>query len=120
MSEYGADTMPGLHELPEYIWSEEYQKEVLSRHFEAFDQLRNEGFFIGEFIWNFADFRTAQTFIRVGGNKKGIFTRDRQPKMAAFHVRKRYHSLQKELDGTEMPTDLENYISFCHSKDSML
>ncbi|XP_003706264.2 beta-glucuronidase isoform X1 [Megachile rotundata] len=120
MSEYGADTMPGLHELPEYVWSEEYQVEVFSRHFEAFDQLRNEGFFIGEFIWNFADFRTAQTFIRVGGNKKGIFTRERQPKMAAFLVRKRYHSLQKELDGTEMPTDLENSISFCHSKDSML
>ncbi|XP_076625286.1 beta-glucuronidase [Colletes latitarsis] len=111
MSEYGTDTMPGLHELPEYVWSEEYQKEVFSKHFEAFDQLRNEGFFIGEFIWNFADFRTAQTFIRVGGNKKGIFTRDRQPKMAAYHVRKRYHALQKELDGMEMPMDLENYIS---------
>lgn len=47
--------------MPEYIWSEEYQKNVLSRHFVAFDQLRNEGFFIGEFIWNFADFRTAQS-----------------------------------------------------------
>lgn len=118
MSEYGADTMPGLHELPEYVWSEEYQKEILSKHFEAFDQLRSEGFFIGEFIWNFADFRTAQTFIRVGGNKKGIFTRDRQPKMAAFHVRKRYHSLQKELDGTELPDDLENYVSPYYAADT--
>ncbi|XP_043797314.1 beta-glucuronidase [Apis laboriosa] len=115
MTEYGADTMPGLHELPEYIWSEEYQKNVLSRHFVAFDQLRNEGFFIGEFIWNFADFRTAQTYIRVGGNKKGVFTRDRQPKMAAYHLRKRYYSLQKELDGTEIPTDLEDYISLHYS-----
>ncbi|XP_070527531.1 beta-glucuronidase isoform X2 [Cardiocondyla obscurior] len=61
MSEYGADTMPGLHELPEYVWSEEYQKELFSRHFKAFDQLRHKGFFIGEFIWNFADFRTAQS-----------------------------------------------------------
>ncbi|XP_053970515.1 beta-glucuronidase-like [Hylaeus volcanicus] len=111
MSEYGADTMPGLHELPEYVWSEEYQTEVFSKHFEAFDRLRNEGFFIGEFIWNFADFRTAQTYIRVGGNKKGIFTRERQPKMAAHHVRKRYYALQRELDGTEMPVDLENYVS---------
>ncbi|XP_017885419.1 beta-glucuronidase isoform X2 [Ceratina calcarata] len=118
MSEYGADTMPGLHELPEYVWSEEYQKEILSQHFKAFDQLRNKGFFIGEFIWNFADFRTAQTFIRVGGNKKGIFTRDRQPKMAAFHVRKRYHSLQKELDGTELPDDLENYVSPHYAADT--
>ncbi|CAK9796112.1 Gusb [Anthophora quadrimaculata] len=118
MSEYGADTMPGLHELPEYVWSEEYQKEVLSKHFEAFDRLRNEGFFIGEFIWNFADFRTAQTYTRVGGNKKGIFTRDRQPKMAAHHVRKRYHSLQKELDGMDMPADLEDYISLHYSLHS--
>ncbi|XP_076669148.1 beta-glucuronidase [Andrena cerasifolii] len=120
MSEYGADTMPGLHELPEYVWSEEYQKAVLSKHFEAFDQLRSEGFFIGEFIWNFADFRTAQTYIRVGGNKKGIFTRERQPKMAAYHVRKRYCALQKELDGTEIPTDLEDYISPHYSLHSEL
>lgn len=120
MSEYGADTMPGLHELPEYVWSEEYQKEVFSKHFEAFDQLRNEGFFIGEFIWNFADFRTAQTYIRVGGNKKGIFTRERQPKMAAYYVRKRYYALQKELDGMKMPTDLEDYVSTFYSEHSEL
>ena len=35
--------------------------ETMSRHFEAFDRLRDQGFFIGEFIWNFADFRTAQS-----------------------------------------------------------
>lgn len=116
MSEYGADTMPGLHELPEYVWSEEYQTEILSRHFEAFDRLRQEGFFIGEFIWNFADFRTAQTYTRVGGNKKGIFTRDRQPKMAAHHVRKRYRALEMELDGAPIPADLENYVSSYYSQ----
>lgn len=116
MSEYGADTMPGLHELPDYVWSEEYQTEVLSRHFEAFDRLRQEGFFIGEFIWNFADFRTAQTYTRVGGNKKGIFTRDRQPKMAAHHVRKRYRALEVELDGAQMPADFENYVSSYYSQ----
>jgi len=48
-------------QLPEYVWSEEYQTELFSKHFEAFDRLRQEGFFIGEFIWNFADFRTAQS-----------------------------------------------------------
>ncbi|KYM76075.1 Beta-glucuronidase [Atta colombica] len=109
MSEYGADTMPGLHELPEYVWSEEYQKKLFSKHFEAFDRLRHQGFFIGEFIWNFADFRTAQTYTRVGGNKKGIFTRDRQPKMAAHHIRKRYHALAVELDGAQIPDDFEDY-----------
>ena len=61
-----------IFQLPEYIWSEEYQKEVLSKHFEAFDQLRNEGFFIGEFIWNFADFRTAQSKQKYREEKKTI------------------------------------------------
>ncbi|XP_058802682.1 beta-glucuronidase-like [Phymastichus coffea] len=111
MSEYGADTMPGLHELPEYVWSEEYQMETMSRHFEAFDKLRAQGFFVGEFIWNFADFKTSQKYHRVDGNKKGIFTRDRQPKMAAHHVRKRYYALGKELDTkTVTPNDLKKYI----------
>ncbi|XP_011312039.1 beta-glucuronidase [Fopius arisanus] len=111
MSEYGADTQPGLHELPDYIWSEEYQAAVLSRHFQAFDRLREAGWFVGEFIWNFADFRTAQTYTRVGGNKKGIFTRCRQPKMAAHLVRKRYHALGVELDGAQLPGDLEIYAA---------
>ncbi|XP_046834225.1 beta-glucuronidase [Vespa crabro] len=116
MSEYGADTLPGQHELPSYIWSEEYQTEMFSKHFEAFDRLRYEGFFIGEFIWNFADFRTAQTYYRVGGNKKGIFTRDRQPKMVAHHVRKRYYALEMEIDGTQLPQNLESYVSNFYSQ----
>ncbi|XP_074093810.1 beta-glucuronidase isoform X2 [Cotesia typhae] len=111
MSEYGADTMPGLHEFPEYVWSEEYQTALLSRHFLAFDYLRQQNWFIGEFIWNFADFRTAQTYTRVGGNKKGIFTRNREPKMAAYHVRKRYHALGLEVDGEIPPADLEYYVA---------
>ena len=61
MSEYGSDTAEGLHMLPAFVWSEEYQAQQFSKHFEAFDQLRNEGFFIGEFVWNFADFKTAQS-----------------------------------------------------------
>lgn len=41
------------------MWSEEYQTDLLSEHFKAFDKLRQEGWFIGEMIWNFADFKTA-------------------------------------------------------------
>lgn len=51
--------------LPAYVWSEEFQSQQFSKHFEAFDKLRNEGFFIGEFVWNFADFKTAQSKISV-------------------------------------------------------
>ncbi|KAJ9592380.1 hypothetical protein L9F63_015948, partial [Diploptera punctata] len=110
MTEYGADTMPGLHISPNYIWSEEFQVTYLSRHFQVFDDLRKEGYFIGELIWNFADFNTAQTFLRVGGNRKGIFTRERQPKSAAHHTRKRFWSLAQELDNATPPKDLNEYI----------
>ncbi|XP_065215861.1 beta-glucuronidase isoform X1 [Planococcus citri] len=109
MSEYGADTMPGLHLSPSYVWSEEYQIELFSEHFKAFDNLRKKNFFIGEMIWNFADFNTAQTTTRVGGNKKGVFTRERQPKSAAFHVRRRYWYLAKELDRVSLPSDIRPY-----------
>lgn len=63
---------------------------------------------------NFA-FLTAYT--RVGGNKKGIFTRDRQPKMVAHHVRRRYHALSAALDDQpEVPNDLDNYVSSYFAK----
>lgn len=62
MSEYGADTVEGLHLNPPFVWSEEYQEALLSQHFKAFDILRtDQSFFIGEFVWNFADFKTAQS-----------------------------------------------------------
>uniref|UniRef100_A0A182RRY1 Beta-glucuronidase n=1 Tax=Anopheles funestus TaxID=62324 RepID=A0A182RRY1_ANOFN len=110
MSEYGADTQEGLHTLPAYIWSEDYQTRVFSQHFKAFDALRKQNFFIGEFVWNFADFKTAQTYTRVGGNKKGIFTRNRQPKAAAYLLRQRYHALG-ELGKSYLPSDLFLYTA---------
>ncbi|KAJ3645522.1 hypothetical protein Zmor_023171 [Zophobas morio] len=110
MTEYGADTQEGLHILPSFVWSEEYQDALLSKYFEAFDQMREEGFFVGEMIWNFADFKTAQTYTRVGGNKKGVFTRNRQPKASAHLLRKRYWALAQYLDNAEVPDDLNDYV----------
>ncbi|XP_063906564.1 beta-glucuronidase-like [Zophobas morio] len=110
MTEYGADTLEGFHYLPSYMWSEEFQNNLLSKYWQAFDQMRQEGFFVGEMIWNFADFRTDQSFIRLGGNKKGIFTRNRQPKASAHLLRKRYWALAQDLDNAEVPDDLEDYI----------
>ncbi len=89
-SEYGADTQPGLHKLPSVMWSEEYQIELLemfNRVFDSYDFIR------GEQPWNLADFQTVEGNMRVNGNKKGVFTRDRQPKEAAFYLRKRWHQL---------------------------
>ena len=56
------------------------------------DELRRAGLLIGEHVWNFADFMTSQGVTRVVGNRKGVFTRSRQPKLAAHahihgHVR---------------------------------
>jgi len=93
VSEYGADTIAGLHTSPAFVFTEDYQSELLLRHHRAFDMLRAKPWFIGEHIWNFADFMTAQGITRVAGNKKGILTRQRQPKAAAKILRCRYHKL---------------------------
>lgn len=47
-------------------------------------------YFVGEQTWNYADFQTKFGLFRVQGNKKGIFTRARQPKMIAHHLRNRW------------------------------
>ncbi|XP_072034978.1 beta-glucuronidase-like isoform X2 [Amphiura filiformis] len=91
-SEYGADTIPGFHVDPPLMFTEEYQVEFLKNYHAAFDQLRKD-FFVGELIWNFADFMTDQSVTRAVGNKKGVFTRQRQPKASAHLLRQRYQSL---------------------------
>lgn len=93
VSEYGAGSVAGLHADPSFVYSEDFQAELLMQHHRAFDQLRQRGYFIGEHIWNFADFMTDQQANRVMGNRKGIFTRERQPKAAAKVLRCRYYHL---------------------------
>ncbi|CAH1103309.1 unnamed protein product [Psylliodes chrysocephalus] len=110
VTEYGADTLEGYHVLPTYVWSEEFQVKMMAQHFKAFDQLRAQGWFIGEMIWNFADFKTGNDVRRVGGNKKGMFTRERQPKDSAHFLRKRYWNLARKLNNVKLPTDLEEYV----------
>uniref|UniRef100_A0A1I8P6B0 Beta-glucuronidase n=1 Tax=Stomoxys calcitrans TaxID=35570 RepID=A0A1I8P6B0_STOCA len=109
MSEYGADTLEGLHALPEFIWSEDYQIGLFAEHFKAFDYLIKQNWFIGEFVWNFADFKTEQAYIRVGGNKKGVFTRNRQPKAAAHLLRERYYGLCQQFFDCKVPTEFLPY-----------
>ena len=52
-----------------------------------------------ELVWNFADFQTSEGVMRVNGNKKGIFTRQRQPKDAAFTFKRRWESLPLNYKG---------------------
>jgi beta-glucuronidase len=87
ITEYGADTYPGLHSLVPEPWSEEYQVAYLDMSHRVFDSVDAV---VGEHVWNFADFATTSGIMRVGGNKKGVFTRDRQPKAAAHALRRRW------------------------------
>lgn len=91
MTEYGADTIQGMHHCVPEMYSEEFQMEYYKMHGEAFDRRK---FFIGEHAWNFADFATLQGCMRADGNRKGIFTRDRRPKLAAHFLRKRWGEIQ--------------------------
>lgn len=87
ITEYGADTVAGFHADPPVAFSEEFQVEFLKETHKAFDA---HDFVIGEHVWNFADFATKQGVKRVLGNKKGVLTRNRQPKMAAHYMRGRW------------------------------
>ena len=87
--------------------------DLMKETFKAFDAARAEGWFIGEHIWNFADFMTKQEPRRVAGNKKGIFTRDRQPKMSAHLLRWRYWKLAEEdnhVDNINNYSDRYSYL----------
>ena len=89
-TEYGADTLGSEHKLPSVMWSQEYQAEYLKMNNEVFDSY---DFIKGEQIWNFADFQTTEGIMRVNGNKKGVFTRQRQPKDIAYKLKERWESL---------------------------
>jgi beta-glucuronidase len=103
VSEYGADTIPGLHNDPPFMFTEEYQKDFYAAYQIAFDNVSSlihpdTGYFIGELPWTMFDFATDQSIIRVGGiNHKGLFTRQRQPKAAAFLIKSRYEQFEKIL-----------------------
>ena len=86
-TEYGADTIAGFHDTTPVMFSEEYQVECLQANHEVIDEFPT---FIGEQVWHFADFQTSQGIMRVQGNKKGVFTRERKPKMAAHMLQERW------------------------------
>ncbi|PPG33501.1 beta-glucuronidase [Pseudoclavibacter sp. RFBB5] len=97
MTEYGADTVAGLHTAPAQPWSEEYQRDFLETYHRVFDSIPEV---VGEQIWNFADFATQVTTHRVDGNRKGMFTRDRKPKSAVADVRRRWLELKNRASST--------------------
>lgn len=86
VTEFGADAMPGSHADPPSLFSEEYQAEMLRRYLLV---MKKKGYIAGAQVWNLADFRTAQATHRPNGmNYKGVFSRERRPKLAARLLRK--------------------------------
>ena len=85
LTEFGADAVSGMHAQPPEMFSEEYQAEIIARTIEL---LRQKSYVIGEHVWNMCDFKTSQGIVRPGAlNHKGVFTRDRRPKLAAHRLR---------------------------------
>lgn len=93
-TEYGPDTLAGLRDFHRRPWSEEFQEDMFAMFHKVFDDVAEV---VGEQMWNFADFQTVSGILRVGGNKKGMFTRERLPKSAAYQVRERWHAMRDEL-----------------------
>lgn len=88
VSEFGVDTYPGMHAEQPEMFTEEYQKEFIKAYLDVAD---SKEYVTGMHIWAFADFKTTQGVIRFGGmNYKGVFTRDRKPKMAAHYLKERW------------------------------
>jgi len=99
VTEFGADTLAGNHSHPPAMWSEEYQVEFIRRYL---DTAAARPFVAGMHIWNFADFKTSQGTMRVASmNLKGVFTRERQPKMAAHFLRERWNQPGSDKPGNK-------------------
>jgi beta-glucuronidase len=90
LSEYGADTLAGYHKLPAAMFTEEFQVEYVKAFNDVLDQCP---YIVGEHVWAFTDFATKQGITRIDGNRKGVFTRQRQPKSVAHYLRDRWHRL---------------------------
>lgn len=84
VAEFGADAVAGWHSTTDQMWTEEYQADLIAAYWQV---IREHPACIGGHVWNFADFRTAQHHRRAVLNHKGVFTRDRQPKRAAWLLR---------------------------------
>lgn len=85
LSEFGAGAIAGLHTHPPEMFTEEYQAELIGKYCEL---IESKPYMAGEHVWCFADFKAVQDPSRVVLNRKGVFTRTREPKMAAHLLRR--------------------------------
>ncbi len=87
LGEFGADAIAGFHDTTALMFSEEFQRDMIRLYCQVLDR---KDYICGEHVWNFADFATAESVKRVQGNKKGVFTRERKPKLAAWYLKDRW------------------------------
>jgi len=87
IGEFGFDAVAGWHGLPGVLFTEEGQAEHIMKYLDVFE---SKPYVIGTLIWVFADFLVSQHFGRARFNHKGLFTRDREPKLAAHLLRQRW------------------------------
>jgi beta-glucuronidase len=102
ISEFGADTVAGFHSTTDQLFTEEYQSNLIRRYCEV---IESKSFTIGEHVWNFADFRTPQHHRRVVLNLKGVFTRTREPKLAAFTLKEIWHRQATAFEHVPLETN---------------
>ena len=76
-----------MHSINREPYSEEYQHDYYQMNFDVFGSM---WFCLRRIVMEFADFATPAGLIRVNGNKKGVFTRDRQPKQIVYDLKKRW------------------------------
>ncbi|NDJ54039.1 MAG: hypothetical protein GYB68_13280 [Chloroflexi bacterium] len=85
LTEFGADALAGWHADPPEMFSEEYQAEMIKGYIE---RLADKPYVAGTHVWCLCDFKTSQSTGRAASlNTKGVFTRDRKPKLAAHTLR---------------------------------
>ncbi|EDO39902.1 predicted protein, partial [Nematostella vectensis] len=98
ITEYGAEAIAGLHRDPSVMFTEEYQTtdSVVLYHAvrEPCYRLLIVGYVIC-FIFSFFSISCSLILAtdRTGGNRKGILTRERNPKASAHVLRSRYQSI---------------------------
>jgi beta-glucuronidase len=86
LTEFGADALPGRRSSNPEMFTEDYQAAMIKGYLEI---AAKKDFVAGAHVWNLCDFKTGQGIHRPGGiNWKGVFTREREPKLAARLLRR--------------------------------
>lgn len=98
ITEFGAGAIAGIHKHPPEMWSEEYQAELIKTYWKVF---LSKDYVAGGHIWNFADFRVGQSTGRTTLNRKGIFTRTRDPKLSVGVVKELFENTPTYRRATE-------------------